>query len=167
MDFNKTNNSGFTLIELIAALGLWVILLSGIFVVQWHSARVSAGLTDKQNAMENARVAVDMLAVNLQMAERFQLNTDAAGNLSSLRLYQLRPDACPQFSHENCINCIHPYVFNYLTFLRRLNFSGNELASGIDATRLIFCEDTKLMHISVTADDFTLETWVDLRFKHR
>jgi len=161
---------GFTLIELLVALGLWAILLSGIFAMQWHTANVSGRLVDRQNAMENARVAVDMMAINLKMADRFVLNADNSGYLRSLRLYQVQPSTCRQFSHENCTNCIHPYVFVYSVSQRRLSFGTMELASHIKAPRLMLCEKRMLMHISVTTDDslgepFTVETWVDMRHR--
>jgi len=164
---------GFTLIELLVALGLWAILLSGIFAMQWHTSNVSGRLVDRQNAMENARVAVDMLAVNLQMSERFVIDIDASGNFHRLWVYQVRPVSppCTQFSHENCVGCVHPYVFEYIRLSRRLNFGRQELASHIEAPILVFCEFAMLMHISITTADslgepFTIETWVDMRHRN-
>ena len=170
------SNDGFTLLELVIALGLWAILLSGLAGAIWHSSHNATQLANRQNAMENARVALDTLSVNLQMAEAIFLDTHPNGRLRLLRTYQASPDRCPALVHENCnpLNCIggfrrHGFEFRFNPSNGRLNFGGhNELASHLSEVKLEQIGD--FIHITIITDDtfseaITLHTVVDMRFR--
>ena len=170
------SNGGFTLLELVIALGLWTILLSGVIGVVWHTNHSAALLANRQNVIENARVALDTLSVNLQMSEEIFLDTHPSGRLRFLRTYQASPDRCPALVHENCnpLNCIgglrrHGFEFRFNPSNGRLNFGGNnELASHLSDVKLKQVND--FIHITIITDDvfskpITLYTVVDMRFR--
>jgi len=168
--------NGFTLLELVIALGLWAILLSGIVGALWHTSNSATQLANRQNAMENARVALDTLTVNLQMAEEVFLYTAPNGRLHLLRAYQASPDRCPAIIHENCnpLNCIggfrrHGFEFRFNPTNSRLNFGGsNELASHLSEVKIV--QQGDFIHITIITDDtfsepITLYSVVDMRFR--
>jgi len=168
------NNAGFTLLELIIALGLWAILISGVAGAIWHSNNSATQLANRQNSIENARVALDTLTVNLQMAEEIFLDTTQSGRLRLLRAYQASPDRCPALVHENCNprNCIggfrrHGYEFRFNPSNGRLNFGAhNELASNLSEVKLV--QNGDFIHITIITEDtepITLYTVVDMRFR--
>ena len=165
-------SQGFTLIEIVVALGLWVVLLSGVTGVLWYTAQVSSRLIDNQNTVEHARVALDALVVNLQMAEEIVLNTEPNGSLRLLRTYQASPNRCPAVNHENCnpLICIggqrrHGFEFRFRPSTGRLYFGlWNELASNLSDVKLV--QDGNFMIITIVTDDSTIfETAVDMRFR--
>jgi len=168
---SRHSNSGFTILELAIALGLWAILLSGVGGAIWHANHSATQLANRQNAMENARVALDTLTVNLQMAEEIFLDTAPDGRLRLLRTYQASPDRCPALIHENCnpLNCIggfrrHGFEFRFNPSNGRLNFGGNnELASHLCEVKLV--QDGDFMHITIIANPITLYGIVDMRFR--
>jgi len=65
--------AGVTLLEMIIALGLWMILASGVFFAWQFAVQRSFELMAQQSALENARVTMDALKVNIQLARRIEL----------------------------------------------------------------------------------------------
>lgn len=172
----SNSSDGFTLLELVISLALWAILLSGVSGAIWLSNNSAAKLANRQNAMENARIALDTLSVNLQMSEEIFLDTLPNGRLRLLRTYQASPDRCPALFHENCnpLNCIggfrrHGFEFRFNPSSGRLNFGGNnELASHLSDVKLK--RDGDFIHITIITDDtfsdpITLYTVLDMRFR--
>lgn len=169
-----TRKSGFTLLELVVAMSVWMIFMAGVTYFVWHTSRSSSVIMVRQNAFENARVAVDMLAVNLQMADDIVLRTDPDGMLRYLSVNQI----CPQGSE-------HFYNFRYnrdlsaaATRFQRLEMGGgtgirrayNEIARYLSEVRLVVSADRQLIHITVTAsagleEPITLGSAVDIRYK--
>ena len=80
-------NRGFTLLELVVGLGLWAILLSGVIGVLLHTGQAYTTLEKRQDAMENARIAIDFMAANLKMADDVFINTEHCGRLILMRAY--------------------------------------------------------------------------------
>jgi len=75
--------AGRTLLEVAIALGLWL-LLSGAVIFAWqYTANNSGRLLHRQSAFENARTAMDVLLMNLQLYDDIRIIThpftDAGG----------------------------------------------------------------------------------------
>jgi len=161
-----SKSSGFTLVETIVAVAIWMILLAGASQLFWYTSQVSTGILARQEALEGTRVAVDALMVNLQMAEEIVLNTDSDGMLRNLSLLQVAPSGLPErfeFSYNRDALYGTPQY-------KRLNFGGNELASNLSEVRLTLSKDRKLIYITVTSYDsfgepVTLIGAVDVRYK--
>jgi host factor-I protein len=67
---------GFTLLEITIVLALWLILSMGVFAVWQHTIGAGAEMQARQNALENARIAMDGIKMNFQMSRRIVLDTD-------------------------------------------------------------------------------------------
>ena len=159
--------AGFTLIEAVIALAIWMILsVSVIFVWQHVSSRTSA-LLARQNAFENARVSMDALIANLQMAQSITLYV--VGDH-----YVLRQMTVPGIDANGRVN---NFVFDFdcrltsaATRYRRLEFGENELASNIAVVRVrpIGVRGHE-RHINITVETgcefhIVLEGSVDIRY---
>ena len=168
---------GFTLLELAVALGLWVILLSGIVGMLWHTAQSSTRMVERQSSAEHARVAIDALVVNLQMGEEILLDTDSTGRLRLLRSYQASPVRCLAFNHENCsrLHCIGGYVrrgyeFRFNSQRQVLTYGGHNELAYLSEVKLQ--RDGDFIHIKVVtvpegpdAEPITLQATVDMRHR--
>ena len=138
------SKQGFTLLEAVIALALWLILSAGIFAVWQHSALSSTGMMERQSAFENARIAMDAIKMNLQMSRTIQLQTNANDSLQLLRMNQRDPYGI----WEN-------YTFRFLVTaaptsarFQRLEFGDNEFASNIANIEIIYIENR--MEIKIT-----------------
>ncbi|MCL1863690.1 MAG: hypothetical protein FWF78_08995 [Defluviitaleaceae bacterium] len=78
---------GYTLLETVIALGLWLILSAGLFFVWQHSALSATGMMERQSAFENARISMDALKTNFQMSRCIVISDYVMGELA---LYQRR-----------------------------------------------------------------------------
>ena len=165
----KMKPGGFTLLELTVALGLWMLLIAGVSMVLTHSTRAAASMLARQEAAENARVAMDALTVNIQMADVIDLRTDPDGMLRSLRLRQVGPQQgrieTYQFNYDGDLS---PYHVRY----NRLHFGrgGNELASHLSEIRLTLSANREILYINIVtcenlSEPITLTRAVDIRYK--
>jgi len=93
---------GFTLLELTVALSVWMVLSLGVFVLWQHASNTTFGLLTHQNAFENARASMDVLIMNIQMANDIVLDTDNNDVLRTL----IVPGRNPQ-------GIIHPFRFEF------------------------------------------------------
>ena len=158
---------GFTLLEMVVAIAVWMILIAGASRLLWYTTHTSTGLLARQEALESARVAVDALTVNLQMAESIILHTDSDGMLRRLSLLQVAPTNNPAWFHFYYDRNAPYGTPKY----KRLEFGGhNELASNLSAVKLILSADHSLIHIAVTTDErlgepVTLRSVVDIQYK--
>jgi hypothetical protein len=139
-------NKGFGLLEAVIALALWLLLSAGVFMV-WHfSALSGTGKLERQNAFENARISMDALIMNFQMAKHITLDTDENDVLSRLTLRQRDP----QGNLEN-------YNIHFRTNTRRMYFGqphgGNEFASGLAEIRIIYTHGKRMCITVITACD--------------
>jgi len=154
---------GYTLLEVTIALALWMLLSLGVFLVWQHTVVASRTLLSRQNAYENARVAVDGLITNIQMANDITLTTDADGILIQFNLTQHdRPDEPFRFFFE--INPTTPARRHRLGF----GTPSNAFADNIAMVRIVYIDSSRMV-ISVTTDcpdPITLEGSVDVRYKN-
>jgi prepilin-type N-terminal cleavage/methylation domain-containing protein len=140
-------NKGFTLLETVIALALWLILSAGIFFVWSYSTHRSAAMIERQSAFENARISFDAIKMNFQMSRIIDLQTNN-DVLQSVRMCQ--PSTA---SNRNCQHgggLWHDYRFTFDASRQRLTFpdAGNEFSSNIAEIK-IFPNDTQ-MHIKIT-----------------
>ena len=68
MKKNAMNTKGFTLIEIIFALFIGVLLLATIYISMISGQRSSAALEDRVNAQQDARAALELMAMEIGMA---------------------------------------------------------------------------------------------------
>ena len=152
--------NGFTLLELVVAIGLWMVLLLGASQLMMHTSRTAATIITRQEALEQARAAVDMLTVNVQMADALTLDPPEGGTLRRLSTRQIDHANQPRW-----------FVFNYGNILYRLQYSNyNELASHLSDVRITLSYNRDIMYISVTTaahlgTPITLTSAVDIRYK--
>ena len=162
----RKTSAGFTLLEAVIALAVWMILSISIFFVWQYTSERSRALLERQSAFENARGAMDILLVNLQMARSIQLYVlrDTDYTLRRLILPGYYASGLPTrtgFEFEFNIN-LPPTA----TTFRRLEFGGNELASNIALVRM----QPVGGHMRVTVKTgceypIILEGSVDIRYK--
>jgi len=160
--------AGFTLIEAVIALAIWMILSVSVIFVWQHVSDRSGALMERQSAFENARVAMDALLVNIQMAQSIRLTVVGEN-------YVLRRMIVPGIDAEGEFN---DFTFDFdcrltstATRFRRLEFGGNELASNIAEVRVQpIGERGRERHINITVitgceHPIKLEGSVDIRHK--
>lgn len=162
-----SKTGGFTLLEMIVVMAVWMVILAFASRLLWYTSDRSARLHKRQEALESARVAVDALTTNIQMANSIELRTDPDGMLRRIELRQTNPQGQ-----------VHWFDFRYnrdalpgAAAYKRLVFGGNnELASHLNEVRLVLSADRSLIYITVTTDEIlgepiTLTGTVDIRYK--
>ncbi|MCL2215899.1 MAG: type II secretion system GspH family protein [Defluviitaleaceae bacterium] len=160
-------SKGLTLLEATIALALWLVLSTGVFLTWHHITQASVALRARQNAFENARVAMDALIMNMQMSWDIELINDSDGILRQLTLYERDP-----------LGGVHPYRFNFDASLpeeairhHRLEFGDNEFAANIAVIRITYIAGSR-MNIFIETGCYpqsgriTLEASVDVRHKN-
>lgn len=159
-------NSGLSLLETVIAAMLFSILILGAYNILVYVSQSSARTTVRLNALENARVSMDFLENNLQMADFIELIVEPDGTLIKLNTRQIESDR----------GLPYIYTFSYDGHLppnhdryRRLQFGGfNELASNVIEIKF-FPEGEKLFfYIIIDATPFgevRLDSVVNLRGK--
>jgi len=156
--------SGFTLIEAVIALAIWMILSVSVLFIWHHASNRTFAVLARQSAFENARGSMDVLITNLQMAKSITLEVCNNYILRELTLPGFDPDGDP-----------HSYVFNFDISLpstairfRRLEFGDNELASNIAMVRI---QPIGGRHMNITIETgcefpIIVEGSVDIRYKN-
>lgn len=156
---------GFTLLETVTALAVWLLLSAGAAQVLLYASRASVRMIGEQEAFESARASLDALTVNLQLADTILLETDRNGVLSKLTLTERDPDGLSAYYIFYFDAAAEPEEAKY----HRLEFGrNNEFASHIQTVRLA-CVDGR-MRVTVVTDDalappITLRSSVDVRYK--
>jgi len=156
---------GFSLLEVVAAAGLMMVLSIGLFALWQNSIQQTEAIRARQNAYENARIAVDGLLRNIQMAYIITLTVDSNDNLNTLIARGInREDARHNFRFDFNINATPTMVQYY----RRLVFGQNEFANGIASVVItVDCEiDPSRMYVTVTTlCEIELHGSADVRYK--
>jgi len=157
--------AGLTLLEAVIALALWGILSTGVFLTWHHISRASQEIRASQSAFENARVAMDALIMNMQMAWDIELITGTNDVLQRLTLWERDPQGRP-----------HAYRFYFdinalpgQAKFQRLEFgTNNEFAANIAVIRITYVENSRMNIFIETGCEFpvTLTGSVDVRYKN-
>jgi len=155
---------GFTLVELIVSLGLWMILSLGVLFLWQHATHRSADVMQRQWALEQARGSMDILLMNIQLAHTIRLDTNNNGIMRRLTLTQYDPNGR-----------LHDYVFEFNINLpetaasyQRLLHGGAEVASGIARIEIVYVLGRRMEIMIQTAceEPIVLRGSVDVRYKN-
>ena len=120
----KKLNSGLTLLEATIALAIFMILSAGIISVWRHTSTTTARLLRHQSVFENARVSLDAILMNIQVA---QMNVPGIAipnyvhleiNRYSNRLIRLRTPGIDSDGHSR------PYAIGLNTVQHHLTMGG-------------------------------------------
>jgi len=144
---------GFTLLEVTIALALWLILSAGVIFLWQYSTRMGQNLIARQNNFENARVAMDGLLMNIQMAQEILLITDSRLDeenvLRHITLTGLTPGGALhgyQFHFDAAaVKCVGA-MYRRLSFARQVGTAvpTNEFATNITMVRITYIEGSRL-----------------------
>ena len=137
---------GFTLVELMVAMSIFLLILVGIFQVFDPSRNAYQVSERKLGVQQNARVAMDRMARQIRMAGYFPENTDAAtGNDLSNSIQVATESALAVSGDLDMLGASQVYTFCLdATGLRRVR-------GAIGAGASYLCATGDLMAESVTA----------------
>ena len=162
MNKTKKSKAGFTLMEAVIALAVWMLLFTSVFVIWHHASQRKEGLLARQSDFESARGAMDILLANLQMAKSIDLRTGANDVLVSLYLPGYNPDGDA-----------HTYRFTFninlpptATTFQRLSAGGQEVASNIASVRI--WPEGRYMRVTLETScdhQFIFNGSVDIRYR--
>jgi len=137
--------AGFTLLETIIALAVWAILSVSVISVWHHVSNRTSSVLARQSALENARVAMDALLINIQMSNSITLHVrDSDYMLIWLQVPGLNPQGVLNNFFFDFDHNLTPDATRY----RRLEFGGNEIARYI-AEVIVRPQDRHYIHITV------------------
>ena len=77
---------GFTLIEAVMSLALFMILSFGVLLLWQHVSRSAQSAISTQNALDNLGIAMDGLLTNIELSHTITLHTNNQNILSRLEL---------------------------------------------------------------------------------
>ena len=172
MDKTKKSKAGFTLMEAVIALGIWMLLFVSVFSIWHHASARQEGLLARQSDFENVRGAMDILLVNMQMARSIDLyvrpNDDM---LRSLYLEGYYTDTWNhnrfRFYYDATLSPLAARFQQLVTGGEDGTLRGrNEVASNISAVHI--WPDGGFMHVILKTScdhQFVLEGTVDIRYK--
>jgi prepilin-type N-terminal cleavage/methylation domain-containing protein len=159
-----TDKRGYTLLEVTVALGIWLILSAGVFFIWQYAANASTRIITRQNAFENARAAMDMIQMNLQLSDVAYLDTVTYDGHPHV-LDTLRVSPVPGHLTFAFINTTHPNAERH----NRVEFSGggNEVARHIARVQIIYVLGQRMEITVVTTcnEPVVLEGSVCVRHK--
>ena len=159
--------AGFTLMEAVIALAVWMILSVSVIYMWHHVSNRTNAVLERQNALENARVAMDALTVNIQMAKSVRLEVGPRNDLRNLYLMSLNP---AQNLHE------YRFIFDYrLTAshdrFQRLQIGSysNHIAYYIYIVQIELADNNRQLDVMITTaceHPVILKGSVDIRNKY-
>ena len=138
---------GFTLIEAVMSLALFMILSVGVLLLWQHTARNAANAIRTQNALDNLGIAMDGLLTNIEFSHTITLRTVGQNALTQLNLRGLNPNGQP-----------HTYIFTFYpsatpsqeTRYKILRLGGQRYAYGIEMIRIVNVNNRRL-DITITS----------------
>jgi type II secretory pathway component PulJ len=158
-------DKGLTLIEALITVAIHIIVAAGMLQIWQYTSERTLSIFDTSNEFENARVAMDALLMNIQLADEITLETDDDGTLRVLTLVELDPYKAKK-----------AYVFKYngdaslnAAIYHKLVFgdnSSNELASHI--AELKITKSSSYLNIKIITDGeaaLTFESSTSIRNK--
>jgi len=155
---------GYTLLEVVIALGIWMVLVTSVLSV-WHYTALTTGrIITRQNAFENARIAMDMMLANIQYADEVFIQTVMyKGDPNTLDTMRVSPT--PGHFTFAFINTTHLNEERH----NRLEFSGggNEVARFLARVVVYYIEGERIEIIVTTTCDepIVLQGSVCVRYK--
>ena len=139
------------MLEVTIALGVWLILSLAVLFVWRYAATASGQLIARQNVFENARVAMDALRMNIQLADVIYLDTHSHGPHAHVLRQMVMPGIDPS-------GVMRDYTFSFDITLpadavrhNRLEFGRNEIASHIAVVHIVYIDGAR-MDITVISD---------------
>ncbi|MDR1665209.1 MAG: prepilin-type N-terminal cleavage/methylation domain-containing protein [Clostridiales bacterium] len=136
---------GFTLLEAVIALAVFLTLAVAAGRALLYSARASERLLASREIFEKARIAMDALLTNIHMAEKIDLTTDG-GVLERLVLTELNPEG----NLQNYEFRFYPYAAPGDAKYQWLEFNRNELASNIASVVIAVSDEGGRIAIKIT-----------------
>jgi len=158
------SKKGFSLTELVMAIGVWMILSLGVLFLWQHVTNRSADMLQHQWAFEQARGSMDVLLMNIQLSSTIRLNTDSNNVMRNLTLTQYDTDGnLHDYVYEFDINL--PETAAQFQWLRR---GGAEVAAGIARIEIVYVPGSHMEIVIQTACDepIVLRGRVDVRYKN-
>ena len=157
---------GLTLLELVVALGIWIFISAGVFMLWQHTTRASLHMVSHQSAFENARGAMDVMIANMELEENIIVRTDNNNVLTYMYWGRYTANARRELS------------FDFITSpasdrFQLLLFGENEFARGIESIYMEYIEGRRI-YITIHAicdgyncnDPIILHGSVDVRHKN-
>ena len=140
---------GFTLIEAVMSLALFMILSFGMLLLWQHVSRSSQSAIRTQNVLDNLGFAMDGLLTNIEFSHTITLRTDSENRLLQLSLEGLSPGPTPR---------PHTYNFTFYpnatsaqeTIFNILRLGGQRYAYGIETIQIVN-ERNKRLDIKITS----------------
>jgi type II secretory pathway pseudopilin PulG len=157
--------NGFTLIEALITIAIFIIVAAGTLQLWRYTSIRTLDILTASEELENARVAMDAILMNIQLAEEITLETDALGTLKKLTLTELNPikDTEDYFFIYNSGANPNASLYHRLIFGK---VSSNELASRIADIKII--KSSSYLTVKITTDGeaaLTLECSASIRNK--
>ena len=158
--------AGFTLMEAVIALAVWMVLSVSVFFVWQNVSRHTSAVLERQSALENARVAMDALIINIQMARSIELDVGRNFDLREMRLGSYNADGN-----------VHTFYFHFDCRLspgddrfQSMHFGtlGNEIASNLRSVEIWHSDERRQLDITITTgctNPIVLTGSVDIRYK--
>ena len=167
MSKTKKSKAGFTLMEAVIALAIWMLLFTSVFVIWHHASQRKEGLLARQSDFENVRGAMDILLVNMQMAKSIRLYVDRPGSGDILRRMYL-PGYCSRYGRpHDFVITFNPNLHHTAAMFQRIGAGGQEMASNIEVVRIRPVAG-QYMHVTLETScehRFVLEGSVDIRYR--
>lgn len=157
-------HKGVTLLELTIAMGMWLALSIGIFLLWQYVTNTTANMLMRQNALENSRAAMDGLVMNIQLASHIRLETDSNNVLERLTLTERNPQGQ-----------LHNYVFDFNINAAQgtprhqvLRLGENEFVSNIAAIYMeyVYGRRINIAVVSACYEPLRLYGSVNVRYKN-
>ena len=148
-------NKGFTLIEALTSLALFMLLSLGVLFLWQHAAAVAEKALLKQNALDNLYIAMDAFTTNIQFSHSLELTTDSQDVLIQLDMLGFRN------------NNPHTYVYRF-NRNAGLTFGNQQFVYGIDSIRIVYIPHSRF-DITIESSQIpglSIEGSVDVRLKH-
>ena len=131
---------GFTLIEVIMSLALFMILSAGVLLLWQTASRSAQSVIRTQNALDNLNIAMDALLANIELSHTITLQTEGQNILRQLDLRGLNPDGNP-----------HTYIFTFnrnaqpsTAGYKSLRLGLQQVAYGIETIRIVNANNRRL-----------------------
>jgi len=154
---NEKSKRGLTLLELVVALGLWLLLSAGVFFLWHHTSGSTTNILQRQSAFERARGAMDALITGIQMSSKIELTTNEQNFLDRIVAHG--------YDHNNAMR---GFTFELLPNIQTLQLGGNEFANNIAAVYIVY---TIGRHMDITIyttcqEPIVIHGSVDVRYKY-